>query len=134
MQVVVTISGLDHQQERLSKLAANLYDFTAALTELGQSLILFYSDSNFISSGQALGDRWAPLAPKTEQYKDKHWPGRGILQRTGTLQHGFERTVTPDSLTISNAVPYFPYHQLGTESGPGRGHNIPARRMLGINP
>ena len=133
MQVTITVTGLDNVESRLSKLGSSLHDFTAALETLGRSLILFYSDTVFNSTGQALGSRWEPLKQSTRDYKDKHWEGRGILVRSGALQHGFESTVTPDTLMITNRVPYFPYHQLGTSEGSGRGHNIPARPMLGVN-
>lgn len=133
MQVIVKVTGLDNVQSRLSKLGDSLHDFTAALTELGKSLIMFYSETVFVSEGQALGSRWTPLTDKTDAYKNRLWPGRGILQRSGALQHGFTSDVTPDTLFITNSVPYFPYHQLGTATGPGRGHNIPARPMLGVN-
>lgn len=133
MQVVIKVTGLDNVQSRLTKLGTSLHDFTAALETLGKSLILFYSDTVFTSEGQALGSRWTPLTNKTEDYKRDRWPGRGILQRSGALQHGFYSEVSPDTLFVSNNVPYFSYHQLGTATGSGRGHNIPRRPMLGIN-
>lgn len=133
MQITVTVTGLDRVNERLSQLSASLHDFTAALETLGKQLILFYSNNVFISQGQALGSRWTPLKASTQAYKATHWPGRGPLIRTGAMQQSFESTVTPDSLFITNTAPYFPYQQQGTTEGPGHGHNIPARQMLGVN-
>lgn len=133
MQVTITVTGLDRVQERLTKLGASLHDFTAALETLGKQLILFYSNNVFISQGQAIGQTWKPLATSTQVYKSKHYPGTGPLVRTGALQHSFESTVTPSTLFITNTAPYFPYQQQGTTEGPGRGHNIPARQMLGVN-
>lgn len=133
MQITVTVTGLDRVNERLGALSASLHDFTAALEMLGKQLILFYGNTVFVSQGQALGERWAPLKVSTQAYKATHWPGRGPLVRTGALQQSFESTVTPDSLFITNSAPYFPYQQQGTTEGPGRGHNIPARPMLGVN-
>jgi phage gpG-like protein len=133
MQIIISLTGLDGVQERLSKLGASLHDFTAALETLGKQLILFYSNNVFISQGQAIDKPWQPLSSSTQAYKASHWPGRGPLIRTGALQQGFESTVTPASLFITNRVPYFPYQQQGTTPGTGRGHNIPARPMLGVN-
>lgn len=133
MQVTITVTGLDRVNERLSKLGASLHDFTAALETLGKQLILFYSNNVFISRGQALGQTWKPLKASTQAYKSAHWPGADILVRTGALQHSFESTVTPNTLFISNSAPYFPYQQLGTSEGSGRGHNIPPRPMIGVN-
>jgi len=131
MQISVTVTNLDKVDERLSKLGASLHDFTGAMETLGAKLIQFYSNTVFVSGGTALGKRWKALASSTVSEKEKMWPGRGILERTGALSHGFYSDITPTSLYISNKVPYFPYHQLGTSEGRGRGHNIPARPMLG---
>lgn len=129
----VTITGLTETQARLAKLSASFKDFTGALTTLAAQLLHFYEDTVFENVGAPLFGTWAPLAPGTVAYKEKYWPGRDILQRTGDLQHGFKDDVTPDTLLIINEVSYFPFQQLGTAAGPGRGHNIPARRMLGVN-
>jgi len=133
LSIQINVTGLDKAQERLTQLGASLHDFTSALTTLGKQLIIFYSQSVFISEGSALGKRWTPLAASTQAEKDRDWRGRGMLVRTGAMQQGFYSNVTPDTLLVSNSVPYFPYHQLGTSEGRGRGHNIPARQMIGVN-
>lgn len=139
MQVIVTVTGLDETDTHLGLLTEKLHDFTAALTTLGAMLIQFYGQDVFISSGQALGDTWANLAPATQAEKDKDWPGRSTLVRTGELQDSFYSEVSPMSLYVSNnartndGTSLFAIHQLGTGDGPGRGHNIPARPMIGIN-
>lgn len=133
LSVTVQVTGLDNVESRLTALGAKLYDFTAAFESLATQLILFYSQTVFGSRGQALGEDWQPLTAKTDQEKASKWPGKDMLVRTGTMQDSFYSEVTPVSLFIGNKVDYFPYHQLGTSPGAGRGHNIPARQMLGIN-
>ena len=133
LSVTVHVTGLSEQQVRLTKLSASLEDFSTALTSLGAKLLLFFSDTVFNSTGQALDSPWPDLAPATEAEKNKNWPGRGMEVRTGKMQQSFYNDVTPQSLFISNKASYVPYQQLGTSTGPGRGHNIPARKMLGIN-
>lgn len=133
MQVVVTVTGIQDANERLSALGASLHDFSGALATLGRQLILFYGDSVINSQGTALGKRWTPLAASTQAYKSAHWPGRGPLVRTGAMQQSFYADSTATTLFVGNKAPYFPYHQLGTSSGSGRGHNIPARPMIGVN-
>lgn len=147
LNVAVHITGLDNAQARMAAIGERLMDFTGALTSLAAKMTLFYEDTNFNSEGAALGTPWVPLKSKTEDEKLKKWPGRGMLERTGTMRKGFTSDITPQSLFISNDVPYFPYHQLGTGYGGkvsfgigggggqhiGRGRNLPARKMLGIN-
>lgn len=128
MQMTVTITGLDRTEERLSALGASLTDFTEALTGLGESLKLFYGDTVFNSNGQALGGTWTPLNATYDQWKANHYPGRGILEQTGTMRNSFYADVTPATLFIGNSDEKFPWHQLGTSRG------IPARPMIGLNP
>lgn len=153
--ITVRITGLDHAQARLAKLGESLMDFTEAFESLATGLLLFYSQTVFNSKGQALGTPWAPLKASTQAFKNKNYPGRGPLVRTGTMQDSFNKTVTPHSLFIGNDTEYFRYQQLGTGlnrnassssllgnlaryaagggRGGGRGRNLPARPMLGIN-
>lgn len=154
MQVNVTITGLDEEEARLTALSDGFKDFTGALTGLGASLILFYGDDVFNSSGQALGETWAPLSTPYDSWKNAHYPGRGVLEREGTMRQSFYSEVTPDTLFIGNSAPYFAFNQLGTGAnrgssstisfmgglarsyaigGEGRGRNLPARPMLGVN-
>lgn len=132
MQVVISITGVSETEARLSTLGDSLKDFTAALTVLGESLKLFFGDTNFNDEGRDLYP-WAELQESTVAEKDKDWPGRGILQRSGELQSSFYDEVSPLSLYVSNNSDHFLYHQLGTSDGRGRGHNIPARPMVGVN-
>lgn len=154
MQISITVTGLDGVEERLKKLGLSLHNFAPALESLGAQLIRFYSDTVFSSSGTALGSRWRPLSESTEIEKNGKWPGRGILERTGAMKLGFYSEITPETLFVSNKVPYFRFHQLGTGigttgssitrsigslarahsiGGHGRGRNLPARPMIGVN-
>lgn len=133
LRVEIHLTGLTEQQQRLAKLSASFKNFSSALTALGKQMVMFYSQTVFISQGSALGKQWTALKPASQAYKSKHWPGRGPLVRTGAMQEAFYDEVTPNTLFISNRASYFPYQQLGTSPGTGRGHNIPAREMIGVN-
>ena len=147
MQMTVHITNLDRTEERLSALGASLTDFQEALTGLGESLKLFYGDTVFGSQGQALGHAWTPLSATYDQWKAKHYPGRGILEQTGTMRKSFYAKATPMTLFVGNSDVKFPWHQLGTGYGGGatfgigngggarigRGRNLPARPMIGVN-
>lgn len=154
MQVHVVVTGLDHVEDRLTRLGTSLHDFSGAFTGLAVKLIAFFGETVFASKGAALGKTWAPLAASTDREKAKNWPGRDIEVRTGTMQQGFYPEVEPTSLFIGNRASYFPYQQLGTGvgkrggstistlgslsrayaiGGSGRGRGIPARPMIGVN-
>jgi len=133
LSVTVHITGLTEEQTKLTKLSASFSDFSGVLASLGSQLIMFFSQTVFVSEGEALGDPWQQLTTATQTEKDKKWPGRGMEVRTGAMQGSFYDDITPQSLFISNRASYFPYQQLGTSTGPGRGHNIPSRKMLGVN-
>lgn len=154
MQITVHVTGLDNVTGRLAKLGASLHDFTTAFTGLGAKLIQFYGNDVFNSRGQALGETWAPLSASTRAEKDRDWRGAQDLVRTGAMQRGFYSEIRPTSLFIGNRAPYFPFQQLGTGAqrsssptvnflgglaraysigGMGRGRNLPARQMIGVN-
>lgn len=76
----------------------------------------FKTEGGFASGG------WAPLTPTYQAWKAQHFPGRGILERTGVMlrsltEEGAEGNVVviePDRLVWGTAVEYAPFHQLGT--------------------
>lgn len=141
-EITVHITGLDNARARFAKLGASLYDFSGAFTGLAEKLILFYGDTVINNEGTPLTDtRWPALKASTVAYKTKHWPGRGPEVRSGFMQQSFYPVITPESLFIGNKAPYFKWQQQGTTDGvvdsppshPGRGRNLPARPMIGIN-
>lgn len=137
--VTIKISNLTHTEDKLQKLIALTHNLTPAMEAIGKELEHFYSEDVFNSEGGALGKKWQELAESTRERKAVEFPGRGILERTGTLRRSFYSEVTPLSVFISNNAEtpdgrsLFAIHQLGTSEGKGRGHNIPARPMIGLN-
>ena len=75
---------------------------------------------NFAQEGRP--QRWQALAEKTEDDREaKGYPrAHPILERTGKLKRGFYSRIGPRSYAIHNRVPYFPYHQHGTNKMPAR--------------
>jgi phage gpG-like protein len=84
----------------------------------------FYAQvrAQFSSEGAEGGDRWQQLSEEYAGWKEKHFPGKPILQRTGDLM---ESLTNPNSanavhieerktLTLGSRVPYAIYHQTGT--------------------
>lgn len=85
------------------------------------------SREGWILSGRTVdGIRFAPLSPKYKAWKDRHYPGRPILIRTGRLLSAvtggpgwFHRSM-PKELRIYITVPYSSYLQDGTSKMPQR--------------
>ena len=84
-------------------------------------------------SGGTFG-RWKRLSPKYKAWKDKNFPGRKILERTGRLKtsliggrgEGFVYRPSKLGLTIGSNVPYAGYHQTGTSRG------LPKRKPIDL--
>jgi phage gpG-like protein len=137
--ITVKISGLDGLKDNLTKLAASMHDLFPAMELIGNRVSSYFAGEVFETQGSALGSQWASLKASTEVQKQAHYPGRGILERTGTLRKSFAYEAGPSQVLIKNTAvtrsgqSLFAIHQFGTSGGRGRGHGIPARPMMGIN-
>lgn len=75
---------------------------------------VFDSEGGATKSGQ-----WPPLSSAYAKWKARHYPGRPILVRTGTLRESLTKAGHPeaiqdlsdDALSIGTSVPYAIYHQ-----------------------
>jgi phage gpG-like protein len=78
--------------------------------------------------------RWSPLSPRYAAWKQRHYPGKPILQLTGALFNSLTRRpfgveeITAHTMVIGTDVPYAKYHQVG---GPPY---LPARPIIGPPP
>ncbi|ALY09861.1 minor tail protein [Arthrobacter phage Chocolat] len=76
---------------------------------------------------------WSALSPNYGAWKQRHYPGKKILELTGDLRESLtERPFGVDEINdhvmvIGTAVPYSAFHQNGTET-------MPARRILETPP
>lgn len=81
----------------------------------------FYAEekAQFASEGAEGGEKWAPLSPAYSEWKEAHFPGQPILQRTGDLERSLTSRNDPNGvrvearkqLTLGSRVPYGIYHQ-----------------------
>lgn len=84
--------------------------------------------AQFESEGAHGGGRWAPLSERYARWKQKHYPGKPILERTGDLKKSLTERGAPGAvfrsepraLTMGTDVPYAIYHQTGTRKMPAR--------------
>jgi phage gpG-like protein len=137
--ITVHVTNLKESSEKLTKLAMSMHNFAPAMVEIGKALEHYFSTDVFESEGGALGSRWKALSEPYGTVKRRTYDGRLILEKKGNLRKSFYSEADPMSVFISNnartprGANLFAIHQLGTGSGSGRGHNIPARPMMGIN-
>ena len=81
----------------------------------------------FGSEGASGGEKWAPLSPAYAEWKEKHYPGKPILEREGDLMRSLvERNsdhierISPDQLVLGTRDPKAMFHQRGTRIMPAR--------------
>lgn len=72
----------------------------------------------FDTEGGFGSGRWAPLSHNYAAWKAQHYPGRGILVRTGELRESLTngpqiRAITPSAMAVGSAVEHGKYHQRG---------------------
>jgi phage gpG-like protein len=90
----------------------------------------FYAQmkDQFESEGAEGGESWEPLSPAYAGWKEEHYPGAKILERSGDLLDSLTnpnstngvRREERKSLTLGSLLPYALYHQVGTENMPAR--------------
>lgn len=129
MNLKLEIDGIEKFNWAFDTLGKTLSDWRPVWPEIEQ---VFYRIEleQFNSEGARGGQRWQALSPAYRQWKEKHFPGRPILVRTGTLKRsltvigttGSESIRESDemSLTLGSRVPYAIYHQRGTSRMPAR--------------
>lgn len=81
----------------------------------------FYAQEKdqFRSEGTEGGEQWQALSPEYAGWKEAHFPGQPILQRSGNLERSLTTGSDPNSvkieerktLTLGTRVPYAIYHQ-----------------------
>jgi len=89
----------------------------------------FYAEIKlqFRSEGEEGGDKWAELTPEYAGWKEIHYPGAPILQRTGDLVKSLTSSTDANAvlvearktLTLGSRLEYARYHQTGTRNKDG---------------
>jgi phage gpG-like protein len=79
----------------------------------------------FKSEGEQGGERWKALSEPYGQWKEAHYPGKPILERTGDLvaslttpnDRNAVRIEERKTLALGSRLPYAAYHQTGSKDG-----------------
>lgn len=132
----VSLPGLPALTVSLSRLRTDIADWTPFWRDEFAPFFYRWVQQDFILEGGGSGASWQELSPAYAAWKQKHYPGRGLLVRSGALKASL---IGPDtqqsafrpmstSLEIGSTVPYGLYHQ-----APRSGSRLPQRPPLRVN-
>lgn len=105
------IQGDVQISRNLTTLDSNLKNWSKEFKETGQYLQNFFSNEVFSSRGSVFGEPWKPLSARYAAWKAQHYPGRGILERTGEMRKSFVSDYGALYTRVTNKKRYFIYHQ-----------------------
>lgn len=138
LRVQIDVVGLAGVQEDLSALRAALQDVRPFWHEVFAPTYFALVQDLFATGGRSRGEggrfsggAWAALSPRYRAWKDRHVPGKPILERTGALRDSVRWTgrrlgpggifdAQPAFAVIGTRVPYGAAHQTGTARLPAR--------------
>ena len=81
------------------KFAGNeLKDYASPLTAINEQL---REDFNIKKQGKKIGVSWTPLNPVYKKWKDKFYPGKPILIKTGAMNNSWKSKTTKTQTTIT---------------------------------
>ena len=106
-----TIEGEKQLSRNLLLLADKVRDWTPAFEETAYTLKNIFQNDVFASEGSVIEEHWSPLKKAYALQKAKKYPGKGLLEATGTMRNGFMTLWRPDMAMVWNDVEYFKYHQ-----------------------
>lgn len=128
MKMKITLQGSERAIRKLNSLGSGARNFSQELDEVGSYLKKFTEKEVFESEGGVINEKWRPLKINYGTKKREEFPGRGILERKGTLRYGFRFISQPLKMKIWNPVPYARAHQKGRPE-----INLPARVFFKVD-
>ena len=130
MRFTFTIEGETQVDRTLARFAENVGDASQLWDSLADRFAQVEA-RQFATEGAYGSGGWPALSPKYAAWKERHYPDKPILERTGALKasltsrpFGIE-AITPKSMTLGSGISYGAYHQ----SGGGR---LPQRRPVDL--
>lgn len=132
LKISLDITGYSEAVKALSDVKDIIVDFKPVLQDIS-TYLLGQFEADFAPRGQLIGENWAPLSPKYQEWKANHYSGQGILERTGFMSGAFELEVGNTEAIISNLAPYANFHQQD-DDGPASSGKMPRRRFMAVGP
>ena len=123
----IDLSDLSDAERRLTRLAAAMLDLRPFWPKL-VPLFIGWMRLQFETEGRFAADPWQRLSPRYAIWKQRHYPGKGLLVATGGLRRSASTPTrhvsqTTHELTIND--PKVSWHG-GAQRAPG----MPRRRLL----
>ena len=105
------IEGEAELSRRFMKLSEGVKNFAPAFSETEAYMKKTFSRDVFETEGGVIGESWKPLTSAYAARKMKKYPGKGLLEATGTMKNSFATFSNMSSAAIWNTADYFKYHQ-----------------------
>lgn len=136
LDFTVALPGLPALTVGLSRLRTDIADWTPFWRDEFAPFFYRWVQQDFVLEGGGSGASWVPLSPAYAAWKSQHYPGRGILVRSGALKASLAGPDAPQaifrpaatSLAIGTTVSYGIAHQ-----APKAGSRLPQRPPLRVN-
>lgn len=132
-RIVFDFAGEAQVDRQLLRFAGRARDARPAFREMARRFAPA-EGRQFDSQGAYGSGPWKPLSPEYAAWKERHYPGRKIMQRTGALKRDLtERpfgveVIEPSHMVLGTNRSYAKYHQRGG-STPGR---PPQRKLVDL--
>lgn len=127
MKLTIGLGGEAQLSRTLARITQRIDDWSPAFNAIADQLAE-ENRKQFQTEGQHASGGWPALSPAYRVWKEKNYPGKPILQRSGALfkalterPFGSEH-IGPSSMSIGvgDEIPYAKYHQQGTAKMPRR--------------
>ena len=121
------IAGQVQMDRGIARFSAGVADYRPIWPVIEDEFYAQEKDQ-FATEGREGGAHWQELSPVYAGWKAMHYPGRPILERTGSLVDSLTNPNSPHgvrieerkTLTLGSRLPYAIYHQTGTSRMPAR--------------
>jgi phage gpG-like protein len=125
VRVNLEIDGVSMYNRAFSAYGREVDDMREPLGQVADVILESVREQFATEGAHGLGEKWHPLEPGYEAWKEQHYPGRSILVRTGELvTQAIDKrrttTIEPRRLVYEIDSDYAGYHQRGTEHMPAR--------------
>lgn len=111
LQLTYTIEGETQLSRRLLLVADRVKDWTPAFQQTATTLKDIFSDAVFGTQGAIIEERWAPLSKAYAYRKQQRYPGKGLLEASGTMRNSFRSMFNSTEAAVWNEAAYFKFHQ-----------------------
>jgi phage gpG-like protein len=127
--IEIEVQGAREIAAAFEELAAHVRDFRPRIwPKINERFSEIMIEQFATGGGAGASGTWAPIGKAYGAWKELHYPGKPILQLTGTLYESLAsgasaysvHNETPDSFERGTTVQYAGFHQKGTKNMPAR--------------